>query len=315
MIKGIYTTTPIAGIRTVNCHLIKDEALSIVDVAVRIPSSLEAIKASLKEEGYDVRDVEQIILTHHHLDHIGWTDAFPNAAILGHAYTKKWLSNDPLLNHQYRIFYENLLVEAGVENSEFELPMHLKRSKKATGGRQVTEVLHDGELLPGHPKYHVIETLGHAQSHFVFWQDTTHHLLAGDLLSSEFPSTPLIESPLIDGDERPKYMLQYNESLHRVSKLPVTVTFSGHGPIIPNTAELIEQRLTQYAKKAQQVRALFAKHSPLTVYALAAIIFPKIYTTERGFTISQTWGYIDYLENLGTIRSARVNGVLYYECM
>ncbi|MCA9725742.1 MAG: MBL fold metallo-hydrolase, partial [Kurthia sp.] len=67
MIKRIETPTPFA-VGSVNCHLLKGDALSIVDVGTKTDEALEAIRAGLKQEGYRLEDIEQVILTHHHPD-------------------------------------------------------------------------------------------------------------------------------------------------------------------------------------------------------------------------------------------------------
>ena len=54
----------------------------------------DALKRGIQAMGFDMRDIEQVVLTHHHPDHAGWVDAFPNAEILGHAYNDKWLRHD-----------------------------------------------------------------------------------------------------------------------------------------------------------------------------------------------------------------------------
>ena len=104
---------------TVNSFIIRDDALSIVDVGTKTPEALEAIKIGVKNAGYQMEDIEQVILTHHHPDHVGWIDAFPNAEVLGHVYVDAWLRRDPLFIDSHYQFYIDRMKEEGVPEKYF----------------------------------------------------------------------------------------------------------------------------------------------------------------------------------------------------
>lgn len=300
MIKKIETTTPFA-VGTVNCHLIKQDALSIIDVGTKIPEALEEIKNGLKEEGYTLADVEQVILTHHHPDHIGWTDAFPNAKIMGHVYNDAWLRRDPLFIDSHYDFYMNELISSDVPEQYFDWPKRMTRRPDMMGTRPLTHILKEGDEIPGHPGLQAIETLGHAQSHLAFWHEGKKVLFGGDLLISHTVSNPLIEPPLIPNAPRAKSLLQYNTSLKKVLELPVEVVHSGHGLPIYNAHELIQTRLEKQHRRAMKVLDIIDQAGPISIFKLSAYIFPSKYETQLGLTLSHTIGQLDYLKSLGLI--------------
>ena len=67
----------------VNAFVVKGDALTIFDVGPKTTEAYEALKWGIHAAGYQLKDIEQVVLTHHHPDHAGWVDAFPHAEILG----------------------------------------------------------------------------------------------------------------------------------------------------------------------------------------------------------------------------------------
>src|SRR5690625_6240969 len=68
--------TPFA-VGDVHVYLIKGDMLSLVDAGVKTKEAWESLTHQLKQLGYRPEDIEQLILTHHHPDHIGLIEEFP----------------------------------------------------------------------------------------------------------------------------------------------------------------------------------------------------------------------------------------------
>jgi glyoxylase-like metal-dependent hydrolase (beta-lactamase superfamily II) len=57
----------------VNTYLIDDDPLTLVDAGPNSATSLMALEAGLAEHGRRVEDLERLVVTHQHIDHIGLT--------------------------------------------------------------------------------------------------------------------------------------------------------------------------------------------------------------------------------------------------
>lgn len=55
----------------VNVYLLEGEPLTLIDAGPLTDDAFEALKAGLKELGYSLKDIEQLIITHAHHDHFG----------------------------------------------------------------------------------------------------------------------------------------------------------------------------------------------------------------------------------------------------
>ncbi|MCZ2260144.1 MBL fold metallo-hydrolase [Sporosarcina sp. G11-34] len=310
MIHKIIIPTPYA-VGDVNSFLIKGDALSLVDAGPKTPEAYEALKYGLKEAGYTFNDIEQVILTHHHPDHMGWIDAFDNAEVLGHAYNNFWLKRDEAFFNYHDQFYLDRLIEEGVPEKYLGWVKKMKRSVDLMGERPLDRIITEGDALPGHHGWTVLETLGHAQSHVVFWNEQTRAMIGGDLVLEKVSSNPLIEPPINPSDDRPRSLLQYNESLKRILEMPVDVIYGGHGEEVRNAHPLIEKRLVKQQERAMKVLAMM-DNGPRTIFELTKELFPAVYEKELGLTLSETIGQTDYLVANGFIHETMGEGGVYH---
>ncbi|TQR17531.1 MBL fold metallo-hydrolase [Psychrobacillus vulpis] len=311
-IHKIVIPTPFA-VGDVNSYLLKGDALTLVDAGPKTEEALEALKAGIKEAGYALSDIEQVLLTHHHPDHAGWVDAFEQATLLGHAYNQPWLTRDESFFQFHDEFYLQCLKEEGVPENYFRWVEKMRRPVHFIGNRPLQLILKEGDILPGHPEFTVLETLGHAQSHLSFWSEKSGILIGGDHILEKISSNPLIEPPLQKDHERSKSILQYNDSLKRIQSLKVEKIYSGHGNEVYNVSDLISTRLEKQRERALKVLDMI-KNGEKTIFELTQQLFPNVYEKELGLTLSETIGQIDYLMDEGYITEHRnEEGILKYE--
>ncbi|MET1013580.1 MAG: MBL fold metallo-hydrolase [Paenisporosarcina sp.] len=311
MIHKLILPTPFA-VGDVNAYLLKGDALSLIDAGPKTPEAYEALERGIKETGYSFSDVEQVFLTHHHPDHAGWIDAFPHAKVFGHEYNDLWLTRDPAFFAYHDEFYLERLIEEGVPEKYHSWVEKMKRPVSFLGNRPLDVTLEEGDSLPGHPGWTVIETLGHAQSHVSFWHPENKEMIGGDHILEKISSNPLIEPPLDPSAGRPQAMLQYNESLKKILSMPVEKIYSGHGNEVFQVHALITHRLEKQHERAMKVLAMLATH-PLTIFEITQKLFPFVYEKELGLTLSETIGQVDYLLSEGlAIESRDQNGVFTY---
>lgn len=312
MLQKIVIPTPFA-VGDVNAFLIKGDTLSLVDAGPKTPEAYEALKQGIKEAGYAFSDIEQVILTHHHPDHAGWIDAFDNAKVLGHTYNDLWLKRDEAFFRYHDAFYLDCLIEEGVPEQYLGWVKKMKRSVAYMGERPLDMTLAEGDALPGHPGWVVMETPGHSQSHIVLWNEENRTMIGGDLVLEKVSSNPLIEPPLDPEQGRPRSLLQYNESLKRILTLPVDIIYTGHGNEVRNAHELIEGRLVRQHERAMKVLAMMDE-GQRTIFELTRELFPAVYEKELGLTLSETIGQTDYLFEEGLADETQdEGGVLHYK--
>ncbi|WP_046173776.1 MBL fold metallo-hydrolase [Domibacillus indicus] len=296
----------------VNTYIVKGDRLTLVDAGVNTPEAKAVFKEGLRKAGYQLSDIEQVILTHHHPDHIGLLDQF-SAEIYGHEYGKNWLSyNAPFMNWRNEFFLQ-LFTEFGVPPHMLTILGNLEKTLRfGSQNSRLAGFLKEGDTMPGLPDFHVFETPGHAQSHLVFYREKDGLLLAGDHILKTVSSNPLIEPPMEPGGKRAKSLLQYHRSLKKILELDIQRAVTGHGNDIASIRPLLERRFERQRERAELVLSMLRK-KPMTVFDVCVQLFPEVYKKETGLTLSETVGQFDYLLEQGNIQVDRIeNGAIYY---
>src|SRR3954467_5107370 len=112
----------------VNVYLIKGDRLTLVDTGPNTAESWEALKLQLKELKLEPRDIEQVILTHHHPDHSGLLDRFsPTLEVYGHPHNERWIHFTEDFLQEYREFFHKLYLKFGIHPEFLPLIEQIKQ--------------------------------------------------------------------------------------------------------------------------------------------------------------------------------------------
>ncbi|WP_295819930.1 MBL fold metallo-hydrolase [uncultured Deinococcus sp.] len=153
--------------------------LTLIDTG--LPGMADLIDAQLREAGFSLGDVTQVIVTHHDLDHIGSLDD-----IVGR-------TGAPVLALEAEAPYIDGRKRSQKLPSEEETARLLADPDLPEGRRAmltrppvkvpVTRTLHDGEELPGGLR--IIATPGHTVGHASVYVTGSRTLITGDALTAE----------------------------------------------------------------------------------------------------------------------------------
>ena len=69
-IHRLQIPTPFA-VGRVNCYLVEDEPLTLVDTGPNSGKALDELGTQLGAHGHTIDDIELVIVTHQHIDHLG----------------------------------------------------------------------------------------------------------------------------------------------------------------------------------------------------------------------------------------------------
>jgi len=310
-VAKIILPTPLA-IGDVNVFIVKGDTLTLIDAGVKTREAWEKLVFELKSIGYRPEDIEQVILTHHHPDHVGLLDFLPDIPVYAHEKAERWLYRTEDFMEEYRSFYRKLFLENDVPTDLLWKIRQMEGTLKYSCTRKLTGYLREGMEVPGLSGWYVLETPGHAQSHLSFFNETSGLMIAGDHILAMISSNPLLEPPQHAGEERPKPQIQYNESLQKVKDLPVDLVLCGHGMEVKNLPGLVTRRLDRQHARALKVKAMI-EGQELTGFEICRRLFPEAYERELNLTMSETIGQLDYLESIGLVRKFMdTKGIIFY---
>ena len=141
--------TPFA-VGRVNCYLIEDDPLTLVDTGPNSATSLTTLEAALAEHGRQVEDLERIVITHQHIDHIGLVQILADrsgAEVCALDPLAPWLASYREGMEADDAFAEALMPRHGIPRTSSSRCAPC-RARSAPGARRsVSTPLADGERL------------------------------------------------------------------------------------------------------------------------------------------------------------------------
>ncbi len=308
--------TPFA-VGRVNCYLIEDTPLTLVDTGPNSGKALDELQGQLAERGRSIDDLELVILTHQHIDHLGLVEIIvehSGAEVAAIGLAARRLANfseDAELDDE---FSARLMLRNGIPENVVIALQGVSRSFRAWGSRaRVTKPLADGEQveLAGR-RLEVMHRPGHSPSDTVFWDAERRILIAADHLLPTISSNPLITRPLDGSEQRTQALVSYIDSLRKTRELPAEIVLPGHGDPITDHVALIDERLQKTERRKEKILGL-VRERPKTGHEIAQELWGNVAVTQAFLTLSEVIGHLDLLENEGLVREALDGEVVRYE--
>jgi glyoxylase-like metal-dependent hydrolase (beta-lactamase superfamily II) len=310
--------TPFA-VGRINCYLIEDEPLTLVDTGPNSGKSLDELTGMLGERGHAVEDLGLIIVTHQHIDHLGLVEILvehsgAEVAALGAA-AKRLAAFDEDAEEEDQFAVE-VMLRNGIPEEVTVALQSVSRSFRSWGSHvEVTRPLQDGgEVALRDRRFEVLHRPGHSPSDTLFWDEGRQVLLAGDHLLSHISSNPLISRPLDGSKRRTQALVTYIESMQRTRAMPAEIVLAGHGEPITDHVALIDARLASHERRKEKIYGLIADRTR-TGHELAQAIWGNVAVTQAFLTLSEVIGHADILVNEGRVREADDGTVIRYEAV
>ncbi len=201
-----------------NCYIVGGRELVVIDPASPHEDEQAALAAMIDKLLAEGRGVREIILTHHHPDHIGGV-----AALQSHL----------------------------AAHGRVSVAAHRLTAGALEGVIRVDRLIEDSEMLhlDGDWPLHLraMHTPGHARGHLCFYEERTGALITGDNVVG-------FGSVLIDPREGD--MRDYLESLRKLRALPhVSVLLGGHGPVVGTPYAKIDEYIAHRLERERSILA------------------------------------------------------------
>lgn len=299
--------TPFA-VGRINCLLVEDDPLTLVDCGPNSGTALVTLEQQLASVGRKVEDLERIVLTHQHIDHIGLAQILADrsgAELCALDLLAPWLARYGAGMEADDQFSEDVMHRHGVPDDIAIALRSVTQQFRAWGASaQVTRELHDGGTLPfADREWTVLHRPGHSPSDTVFHDAERKVLVGGDHLIGHISSNPLVSRPLTgptDPGDRPQALVTYMDSLRKTREMDLEVIYPGHGDPVTDHAALIDERFRLHDRRARKIEKLITEQ-PRTAYDIAQALWGNVAVTQAYLTISEVLGHVDLLLNDGRV--------------
>jgi glyoxylase-like metal-dependent hydrolase (beta-lactamase superfamily II) len=317
-IHRIAVPTPFA-VGRVNVYLIEDEPLTLVDTGPNSGTSFDELQRGVSALGHRLEDIELVILTHQHIDHLGLVSLVAQrsgAEVAAIDVAVPFVENYSEEAQKDDEFARAVMLRNGMPEDVVGALSAVSQAFRAWGARaDITRVLRDGEALELRDRtLHVHHRPGHSPTDTVFHDRERRILLSADHLLGHISSNPLITRPTDGSEERPQALVTYLRSLERTREMDVELVLPGHGEPITDHRALIDERFALHRRRAEKIYALIARR-PRTAYEIAQALWGNVAVTQAYLTLSEVLGHVDLLTGDGRVRERAAGDLSVFEAV
>jgi glyoxylase-like metal-dependent hydrolase (beta-lactamase superfamily II) len=274
---------------------------TVVDPGPNSEKSWNELVEGLAELGLEPADVEQVLITHPHIDHFGLGKRFRD---LGADIVASPQTANIVEDYAGRVYYQQkyfgpYLQRCGMAKDLAETIVQLPEAFVQYASDFETDVVvEDGDTVTVADRtLDVIGAGGHAPGEIVFAYDEgdeRHALVADNVLGHVTPN-PFLEPPEELDGERPTALLNYNASLRRLREEDFDLLLPGHGDLIDNPNERISEVLDANEQRTAEVKEIVSE--PIQPVDVMEELFGDMPVTEQFLCMSEAIGHLDVLED------------------
>jgi glyoxylase-like metal-dependent hydrolase (beta-lactamase superfamily II) len=291
---------PLRHVGSVNAWLLRGDPLTLVDAGPRNDEALAALEAGLREHGVHLEDIELLIGTHHHLDHVGLFATVARrsgaqVAVLdaladyGSVYEKRAARE--------RAFSRALMAAHGVPDdviADNEGFWDYISDNSESFGTDIRLV--EGDVIrAGGRDMRVVLRPGHSTTDTLLVDDESGVAFVGDhVLAGISSNTEIYPGP---GEQRlrPRARAHYIEGLRKTAAMPLRTLLTGHGGPVKRHRDLIRRRLVEHNRRSERIAATL-EDGPKSAYCVAHELWPARMVREQPLLVLwEVLGHLDLL--------------------
>jgi glyoxylase-like metal-dependent hydrolase (beta-lactamase superfamily II) len=294
----------------VNCYLIEDDPLTLVDTGPNSGKALDELERALGERGRRIEDLERIVITHQHIDHLGLVDILARrsgAEVCALDLLAPLIEDFGAEAERGDELAEALMLRHGIPRDIVTALRAVSRSFRGWGGStKVTTRLADGSQLGFAGRtLDVLHRPGHSPSDTIFSDAQSGEVIGGDHLIGHISSNPLISRPLggksgEPGGGRPRALLTYMRSLRETRAMDARVILAGHGVPVTDHVALIDERFALHDRRARKIGGLIEER-PRSAHEIAQDLWGNVAVTQAYLTLCEVLGHVDMLLEDGRV--------------
>ncbi|MBD3171355.1 MBL fold metallo-hydrolase [Candidatus Bathyarchaeota archaeon] len=291
------------------------ESNTLIDTGVPTDEAYAGLREQLKEHDLKPQDIEQVIITHLHNDHIGLAEDLRSygAEIWAGIATK---DRQEQMMREWKNLYENTLRELDLFGGQ-EYKRHITRNryvfKSDVKPMPIDRYLEDGEKLRiGDLTLEVIWTPGHSYDHICLLNQDQRILFSGDHVLPKITSHVALYS-YRDHDPLGEYL----DSLKKVENIDVDTILPGHEWIFYDLKTRIKQLYRHHRNRLDEMKETL-EDGPQTVYDIGSKVhwdsrpWPQMSFWTKRMAATETYAHLVYLLNNNEIKRELKDNTYYF---
>lgn len=304
------STPTVFPVGEAHVYLYEGPPVTLFDAGTNTDEAFAALEKGLSQLGFRVNDIQQILVTHHHLDHMGLSARIrriSGAKILAHSEVARQIpfifDSEAIQEH-----LEKLLFELGVpEQVRARIIENRMQYNWMQDDFTVDEAFEDGAEIDTLTAYF---RPGHSASDTVYAHREQRWAITGDHLIHKVTPNPLLRRCHENG-VRVKSLVEYYNSLFKTRDLDISWCFAGHGHPFQKHREAVDATVAHIERRSNRMLK-FLPTEGATPYALTCRIYPRLDDYMLYYCLSAVTGHLEFLEERSAVISCFCDGIQYY---
>ncbi|WP_338728577.1 MBL fold metallo-hydrolase [Haladaptatus sp. DJG-WS-42] len=293
----------------VAAYLVDGPETVLFDAGTPGEDAREILRDGLGAVGFAPADIDHLVITHPHVDHIGQVETVLDAGsprLYAPASVEQRFARDEA---DLAAVVETNAQAAGVEDVAAAVEMSVRsltRNRRLLPPADVSRWVEPGETVSiGGFDYTAVHAGGHQADHLCYAADfdETRTLFSGDMAIEPFRSVGLhvgLDNGV--GETIPTFY----EGIDRLGTLDIDRVYPGHGPVHESFHESIAQSRASLDNLCEWVTTLLDSG----IETGAAVATERARTDrERSSLLPESYGMVLWLEQQGVVTSTIVDGV------
>ena len=293
----------------VNVYLIEDNnGFIMVDCGVNGDSYYSLVIEYLQKLGIQISDINLLIGTHMHSDHIGLSTKIRESGVPFALFKN---SVDFIEDYNdWSLRFQNLKDYAEKHNAPISFLNDISSIKTPSYAGKITNpdvLLDEGKIKDVKRNLITIFTPGHDRTEISLFDESTKIIFSGDHILPKI--TPFIPAD----NENDDMLAKYTHSLDKIHKIDHEIIAPGHGEIITKPHSRIEQMKFHHKRRTEKILN-FLVEGDFTGWEMVENLFPrKLDALNLRLAFQETMAHLIYLENNGKIKQENKNNSIYWK--
>jgi glyoxylase-like metal-dependent hydrolase (beta-lactamase superfamily II) len=301
----------------VNAYLFTGKPVTILDTGTL--KSVPVLERELGKIGFSFADIDQIVLTHGHIDHYGGALSIIRGSgkavpVLAHEEDRRLIEHGLEVPEKQFASYYRLMGVPFIFHLSLLLVrwLFLSMAENCRVDRTISE---GDKIRMGGYEATVIATPGHTRGSVCFYLEKEGILFPGDHILGHITPNAFV---MLEADfvlPRRMSQVEFYDSLTRIEKISPRIVYPAHGAPIEDIGATINMFREQFSLRQKNIVTILAEGEE-TVYRLGRKLFPDIkgkrLPLEIFLMVSEIFTHLQVLEKDERVTSVMKKGALYY---